>query len=828
MEQASDDPDNRRHPKAEALQRADDIWESISDAFIAVDADWKIVYVNRSYLDLVSPIYSSSSELLGKNLWERFPDVIGTDLARFYQRAMQTQQPGETHVFYEPIAAHVEVRAFPSPKILSIYARDITERKRQESALLELNEKVTSQARLFDGILSNIPDLAYAFDTEQRLIYANRALLDIWETTLEQAVGKHCVELVAPLEVGERLASQIRKVIEDKKPFGGEIFYLGEYHEYVYSPSLANDGSVVAVVGTTRLVTSRKRAEAAAEGQRRALQLIVDDAPLARVLEELILTVERQSSGEVRGGVLLSDERQEQLFRVSSPNFPSRLADALETVVIGPSARACGAAAWRKEPVVVTDILADPVYSDLREIAMEHGLRSCWATPIFSSGGDLLGVFSLYNLSNGTPTQEEIQLVEIATRTASVAIERKRVQSEVTRARDEAIAASRAKDDFLAALSHELRSPLNPALLLASESAEDPRMPEEARKIFASIRKSVMLEARLIDDLLDLTRISHGKMTLETQPVDLHEILQDAIAGLQSDFKSKRVALQVDLANRPALAEGDPARLQQVFSNVLKNGLKFTPSEGEVRISSHASANGEQLEVRISDTGEGMTDDELNYAFESFVQGEHASKFGASRFGGLGLGLAISSSIVKLHRGAIRASSEGRHKGSTFFITLPLAKAPRQSSAGPETDSPGASDDKNGSQRYDGRGRRILLVDDDSNTRRVLELLLKSRGFAVRAAGSVAEALAVAEEEKFDLLVSDIGLPDGTGYQLMSALAQRHNLRGIALSGYGMRKDREKSFAAGFIEHLVKPSEVQALEKALANAFADSEESAAD
>jgi signal transduction histidine kinase len=237
-------------------------------------------------------------------------------------------------------------------------------------------------------------------------------------------------------------------------------------------------------------------------------------------------------------------------------------------------------------------------------------------------------------------------------------------------ARDEALDASRAKDAFLAALSHELRTPLNPVLLIASDAAADETLPPVLRKDFETIRNNVELEARLIDDLLDLSRITRGKLSLDKKLVDAHKIIRDVMEHVRADLQAKEIELLLSLNAKPSTVNGDAIRLQQIFWNVLKNAAKFTPNRG--RITMATSTQEEKLKVLVTDTGIGLTQEELNRIFEPFSQGEHAM-YNSHRFGGLGLGLTISRQLVELHQGKIRAESEGRDKGATFIIELPIA-----------------------------------------------------------------------------------------------------------------------------------------------------------
>lgn len=249
--------------------------------------------------------------------------------------------------------------------------------------------------------------------------------------------------------------------------------------------------------------------------------------------------------------------------------------------------------------------------------------------------------------------------------------ERKKVEHDVVLARDRAVAASRAKDDFLAKLSHELRTPLNPVLLLSSDAASNPELPHDVREDFAMIAKNVELEARLIDDLLDLTRITRGKLVFDMRPVDAHELLHEAMEMVKADLNEKKLAVTLRLNAEVHSVIGDDVRLKQIFWNVLKNAVKFTSTGGVITVESEVQRENGKLSIRISDTGIGMTPDEVKRVFEAFSQGDHAAQ-GAHQFGGLGLGLAISRMLVERHGGAISATSGGRNQGTTFIIELPL------------------------------------------------------------------------------------------------------------------------------------------------------------
>ncbi len=255
----------------------------------------------------------------------------------------------------------------------------------------------------------------------------------------------------------------------------------------------------------------------------------------------------------------------------------------------------------------------------------------------------------------------------------------------------QAMAASRAKDDFLAALSHELRTPLNPVLLLATDAASNPKLPSDVRADFETIAKNVALEARLIDDLLDLTRITHSKLALELRPCDVHASLRDALAMVREEIDRKQITLTCRLDAGRSVVLGDDVRLKQVFWNVIKNAAKFTPGAGRITIETLLPPGSGELAIMITDTGIGMTAAELGRIFTVFCQGDHATRDSPHRFGGMGLGLAISRMMVEMQSGSISAASGGRNQGTTFQIELPLLAAvePALAEAGrPEAPAP--------------------------------------------------------------------------------------------------------------------------------------------
>ena len=375
--------------------------------------------------------------------------------------------------------------------------------------------------------------------------------------------------------------------------------------------------------------------------------------------------------------------------------------------------------------------------------------------------------------------------------------ERMEAEFALRTAKEAAENANQSKDRFLAVLSHELRTPLTPVLMVVGALEHDPDLRPDVREDLAMIKRNVELETKLIDDLLDLSRITSGKVELKTEGIDLNETVRQVCGICRPQIAAQEVELTMKLDEDVCVISADSARLQQVLWNILKNAIKFTPGQGTVRVST-ARIGPDRCEVRVQDSGIGIPSEVLPRIFNAFEQGEaHITR----QFGGLGLGLAISRALVELHGGTIRAESKGQGQGATFIVELP-GGADQPASKGPAVDE------------SEGRGVkriRLLLVEDHADTARALTRFLRTAGMEVVAAGDVASAVAAAERESFDLIVSDLGLPDGDGYEIMRAVRARQIIPGIAMSGYGMDDDIRRSAEAGFTEHLVKPISVPQL-----------------
>jgi len=382
-----------------------------------------------------------------------------------------------------------------------------------------------------------------------------------------------------------------------------------------------------------------------------------------------------------------------------------------------------------------------------------------------------------------------------------------KADEELRLAKEVAERANLAKDGFLATLSHELRTPLTPALMAVSALQQDKTLSPRARADLAMIRRNIVLETRLIDDLLDLTRISHNKLELLKVPLDLHTVLQNAVDVCIAGIEAKNLDLSLCLAAKDTSTVGDIVRLQQVFWNVIRNATKFTPIGGAIKISTSNPRPG-ILAVMIADSGIGFEPADSEKLFESFRQ---AGDWAIGSTGGLGLGLAISRAIVNAHDGRIWAESPGPNLGATCQIELPIRRAtsPLTSEVAPPSIVTNA-------------GLRILLVEDHEDTRLVFQAILSQKGHAVESVATGEAALGLAATQTFDLVISDLGLPDLSGTELMTILRERYSLRGIALSGYGMEEDIHRSKSAGFDYHLTKPVDPAKIDQLLAKLIAES------
>ena len=385
---------------------------------------------------------------------------------------------------------------------------------------------------------------------------------------------------------------------------------------------------------------------------------------------------------------------------------------------------------------------------------------------------------------------------------SSAMAEHRRAQATLEQQKSAVEAANRTKDNFLAMLTHELRTPLTPVLAALDMLEREPGSSQDAKSALAMARRNVELEGQLIDDLLDLTRIAKHKLQLKFDSLDAHETIANVAEICRAEADARQLHLQLHLRAGAHYVSADTAKFQQIIWNLLKNAIKFTPAHGDITISS-TNPEPQLLAISVRDTGVGIDSEIMELIFNPFEQGERSFQ---QRYDGLGLGLAISKSLAQAHGGTLTAKSEGRDRGSTFVLSMHTVSPPKTA----ETKSP---------EPIGTRPLRILLVEDHQDTCAALEKLLIRRGHLVAATHSMRSAMETAARNQFDLLISDIALPDGNGAELMTYLHAISGMRGIAISGFGMNGAIERSLEAGFAEHLIKPVKMENLEAAIERAI---------
>jgi signal transduction histidine kinase len=449
------------------------------------------------------------------------------------------------------------------------------------------------------------------------------------------------------------------------------------------------------------------------------------------------------------------------------------------------------------------------VASDLAQLENFHAfdMRSAMFVPL-TVRDRVLGVLTLLSAESGRVySGADLALATEVGRRAAVAIDHAVMYRQAQQALAQAEAANRGKDDFLATLSHELRTPLNAALgwarLLRSRRLD---APTSARALEA-IERSTEAQARLIEDLVDVSRIVAGKLEIVTEPVDLGALVERAAETLRPAAAAKNITLHATPTVTAVIVSGDPGRLEQVMRNLIGNAVKFTPAGGAIDV--ETALAGADARVTVADTGEGIAPEFLEHIFDRFAQLDTGLARG---HGGLGLGLAIARHVVTLHGGTIAARSEGRGQGSVFTVTLPaLAEAPA-------TPKPAGGAPATAGRL---RGVRVLVVEDDPRSAELTRFVLSAEHAHVRTAACAREALAALETETPTVIVCDIGLPDEDGHALIrrvrGARSKSARVPAVALTAYARPADRMTALAAGFDAYLAKPVEPNTLVSVVAN-----------
>ena len=613
-------------------------------------------------------------------------------------------------------------------------------------------------------------------------------------------------------------------LLAEGKAFGALTLYSTQTHafsrdEIELLQELAAD--VAHGITAIRLREARAKSDQLLRQSLRRVELLVNTAEQllrARQPQAVVQALCEQTMQQIDCHAFfnfLVDKESDRLHLNACSGIPPEEVRRIEWLDYG--AAVCGCAARDGCRIVCENI---PASTDPRIVLVRgYGIKAYACHPLLGPEGEVLGTLSFGTRTRETFSASDLALMKAVADQVATAMVRLRSEEALAaakisaeRAKNLAESASKAKDHFLAVLSHELRTPLAPVLatvsmLQRSLREETPgQFVDDMNQSLEMIHRNVEMEARLIDDLLDVTRIERGKVELHKQPLEVGTIIQHAVEVCRPDIEARNLHLAMDLKDGTCLVHADASRLQQVFWNLLKNAIKFTPEAGRLEVLCHQDGQ-DHVTVVVKDNGAGIDPEAMPRIFNAF---EQAGRQITRQFGGLGLGLTISKAMVELHDGTIKVHSDGPGKGSTFTVRLPLLPRGSTVSSHVPAKHPPRANPKVSSLR-------ILLVEDHADTARIMRRLLLAEGHQVDTASDVASGLKLARENRFDLLLSDLGLPDGSGLDLIQALrAAQINLPAIALSGYGQEQDIRLSLDAGFTAHLTKPVTLPNLVSAIA------------
>lgn len=667
------------------------------------------------------------------------------------------------------------------------YVSDITDRRRSDQAY----------RRWADAFEYCTHGIAIGDPRSARIVVCNPAYAQLHGRTVDEVVGMPILDIYAPNE-----RENVKSLIAESDRLGKIQFETHMLHKNGEPVPVQMDvvsvqdstGQVRYRVATAQDITVRRAAEAAVRESESRLRSVIELLGEGLVICDLQgqLLHWNRAAMDMHGFADLAElKRNLEVF--------TKLFD-----LATPEGRSLPLVEWP-----VSRILRGET---LRGVEIHISRRDKPWQRIYHYGG------ALVRDASGTALLAMVTIIDVTAE--------KQALNSLRQAKEAAEAASHAKDQFLAVLSHELRTPLTPVLLVASAMEADPSLPEAFREDIGVIRANTQAEARLIDDLLDLTRITHGKFSLDIGVIDLHAQIERAISICQEEIVARQQTLKLELAATNTRMQGDPQRMQQVVWNLLQNASKYTSANGTLTLrtfnrpgsarhgfspddsyivtefSAHSDPAREVIVIEVEDSGMGIAAASLSRIFDPFEQPHRSLQNGV---GGIGLGLTITRAIVEAHRGAMIVHSRGEGCGSKFtveFLTHPVAVASAREpvAAAP----PEAAQDQSAAAAKP--AMRLLLVEDHLVTARNLQRLLESEGYRVTLAVSVAAAKQAISEQEFDLLLTDLGLPDGDGSELMKLLRQRGAAtRGIVLSGYGMESDLDRTRSAGFDAHLIKP-----------------------
>lgn len=760
-----------------AKQTVETILSSIRDGFVTFDRAWRYTYVNDRQLEILN---LSREAVMGQNVWDVFPDVVGTEAYHQLHRAMNERLDVQFEFYYPMLNCWVEHRVYPTADGIAILVADISDRKRSEEKLRESEQRYRT---LFETVDEGFCVCEMLLDennepTDYRFLEVN-PLFEMM-TGLEQAQGKTARELVPNLEahwfeIYGRVALTGEPVRFENyseamnRWFEVSAFRIGEPQSYKFAILFKN-------------ITDRKQAELALRESEKRFRSMADNAPFM---------------------VWVTDPTGYCTYLSQSwYDFT----DQTEESGLG--------LGWLNATHPNDRQYAERTFLDANErkagFRLEYRLRRkdgeyIWMIDAANPWFGLDGVFKGYIGS----------VIDISDR-KQVEAEREQLLAREQAAREQAETANRIKDEFLAVLSHELRSPLNPILGWSKLLQHKKLDAAKTTAALATIERNAQLQVQLIDDLLDISRILRGKMNLMMMPVDLGIVIAAALETVRLAAEAKSLQIQPTISPAVGMVNGDATRLQQVVWNLLANAVKFTPNGGQISVD--LAPVGTQAQIQVKDTGKGISPDFLPYVFEHFRQEDGAT---TRKFGGLGLGLAIARQIVEIHGGTVRADSLGEGQGATFTIQIPLTCQSVEMS----------SLEQAAKSAVDISGIRVLVVEDDADSREFIAFALEQENAIVTVVASGVDALQAIACSPPDIVVSDIGMPNIDGYMLIQQIRRLMAVKGesvpalskeacylpaIALTAYAGELDQKQALAAGFERHLAKPLEIDELIKAIA------------
>jgi PAS domain S-box-containing protein len=687
--------------------------------------------------------------------------------------------------------------------------RDATAEWQAAEDLARVTGESERRRRLYETFLSNTPDLAYVFDLEHRFAYANDVLLRMWGRNWEDAIGKTCLELGYEPWHAEMHDREIEQVKATKKPIRGEVPFEGAFgrriYDYIFVPVFGPDGEVEAIAGTTRDVTERKASEEERETmlqaeQRRAnllsrvaqaskaMSAVLSVQSIAGVLTESarMLIGAHQSITSLKG----EGEGEEWTHARTAFSFSDKYA-RYRTYDAKPTGQGIYAEVCRTNTAMrltQEQLERHPAWHGFGEERSRHPPCNGWlAVPLVGHGGKNLGLVQLSDKVEGHFTEEDEAVLAQMASMAAVGIENARLYDSL-REQD------RRKDEFLATLAHELRNPLAPLRTGLEIIRRAGGLTGPAARSRDMMERQLAHMVRLIDDLMDVSRVTQGKVTLKHERLSLQRLVDAAVEASGPLIQAAGHALEIELPGEPVHVRGDVTRLAQVLSNLLNNASKYTDTGGRIRVS--ARREGRNVEIRVEDNGVGIPAEMLQKIFDLFTQvGRNMER----SQGGLGIGLSLARKLVEMHGGSLSAQSPGPGQGSTFIVKLPLDDVPSVDD--------GPADPEVARLHHGGR-RRVLVVDDNVDAAESLAMLLELSGFETRVEHSGPGAIEQATAYRPHAVFLDIGLPVVSGYDVVRELRRHASLRDaliVAVTGWGSDEDQKRSREAGFDDHLTKP-----------------------